>query len=140
LRRRIHETTPEAAAVRALLFILTAEKAADERTCVALRNLGRLRALHKPPISDVKRLVREQDALLRFDIENAMAAAAAVLRDGGTGTLLEDIRCAVTAAGPLEDETRMRFERLQRMLIGAESPEKSTARSEPAALTGTDGE
>ena len=49
LRRQIMETTPEAAALRALLFILAAEKAADERTCIALRNLSRLRALHKPP-------------------------------------------------------------------------------------------
>jgi hypothetical protein len=64
-----------------------------------------------------------------------MAAAAAVLREGGTGTLLEDIRCVVTAAGPLEEETLMRFERLQRMLMGAESAEKSSARSEPAAPT-----
>jgi Protein of unknown function (DUF3141) len=127
LRRQIHETTPDAAALRALLFILTAEKAADERTCIALRNLSRLRALHKPPIGDIKRLVREQDALLRFDMENAMAVAAAVLREVGTGTLLDDIRRVATAAGPLEGETRTRFEQLQRMLIGAESPEKSTA-------------
>jgi len=140
LRRQIHQTTPEAAALRALLFILAAEKAADERTCSALRNLRRLRALHKPPIGDIKRLVREQDALLRFDMENAMAAAGAGLRGAGTATLLDDIRSVVTAAGPLEGETLMRFERLQRMLIGAESPEKFTARSEPAARTGTDGE
>jgi len=124
LRRRIQETTPEAAALRALLFILTAEKAADERTCIALRNLSRLRALDKPAIDDIKRRVREQDALLRFDMENAMAAAAAVLREMGTGTLLDDIRCVVTAAGPLEGETRMRFERLQRMLMG---PAEATA-------------
>ena len=66
-----------------------------------------------------------------------MATAAAGLREvGSTRTLLDDIRSVVTAAGPLEGETLMRFERLQRMLIGAESPEKSTARSEPAALTG----
>jgi Protein of unknown function (DUF3141) len=134
LRRQIDETTPEAAALRTLLFILTAEKAADERTCIALRNLSRVRALHKQPIGAIKRLVREQDALLRFDMENAMAAAAAVLREVDRGTILGDIRRVATAAGPLEGETLTRFEQLQRMLIGAESPEKSIAGSEPAVL------
>ena len=136
LRRQIDETTPEAAALRVLLFILSADKAADERTCIALRNLSRLRALHKPSIGDIKRLVREQDALLRFDMKNAMAATAAVLREVGTGTLLDDIRRVVTAAGPLEGETLTRFEKLQRMLVGAERPENSRAQSGPAAMKG----
>jgi hypothetical protein len=135
LRRQINEVTPETAALRALLFILAAEKAVDERTGNALRNLSRLRALHKPPIGDIKRHVREQDALLRFDMEKAMATATAVLREVGTGSLLDDIQRVVTAAGPLEGETLTRFERLQLMLIGAENPEKPAAPSEPAALT-----
>jgi hypothetical protein len=67
-------------------------------------------------------------------MENAMAAAAAVLRKTGADTLLDDIRRVVTAAGPLEGETLTRFERLQQMLIGADRPESSTARTEPPAL------
>jgi Protein of unknown function (DUF3141) len=133
LRRQIYEITPETAVLRALLFVLTAEKAVDERTGIALRNLSRLRELHQQPIGDIKRHVREQDALLRFDMENAMAVAAAVLSELGTDTLIEEIRGVATAAGPLEGETLIRFERLRQILIGAEGP-KSTARSEPAAL------
>lgn len=114
LRRRIDEVTPGTAALRVLLFILAAERVADERTSMALRNLSRLRGLSKPPIGEIKRLVREQDTLLRFDLDSAMAAAVTVLREANCDTLLGDIQRVATSAGPLEGETLKRFEQLRR--------------------------
>jgi Protein of unknown function (DUF3141) len=133
LRRQIDEVTSETAFLRALLFILTAENRVDERSFVALQNLRRVRGRRKHPIGDVKRHVREQTALLRFDAEDAITAAAAALREVGPGTLLDDVQDIVTAAGPLEGEPLKRFERLQRLLAGADSLVKPKARQDPSA-------
>ncbi len=105
----------EEAIVRALLFVLQAERRFDERVAAAFRNHAERRAL--PALEDLKRIVLDQAALLRIDKEQAIESLPILVPTiGNRRELLQFVTELVDVVGPPDTATRNCLERLAQVL------------------------
>jgi hypothetical protein len=116
LRNKMDKGGPREAAIRALLYVRTAENAADERGFEVLR---RIRAEHggKTTLSQFKDEVRDQYLMLLVDEQRALETIPVVLKgsEGEAPTLLEFIRKVATAGGRLNEEGQRRLAQVEEL-------------------------
>jgi hypothetical protein len=130
LRARIGEGGLREAGLRALLYVLMPQRAADERSFNLLR---RMRDEHGGGISlaEFKAMVRDQGFMLLLDPERALAALPRLLAGGSAGqihALLEDVRRVAAASGPLGPEATTRLETVARIFEAAARVRPAEAR------------
>ncbi|HSP19636.1 MAG TPA: DUF3141 domain-containing protein, partial [Myxococcaceae bacterium] len=104
------------AAIRALVYVVKPEGSADERgfsTFSALRKARR--AEERLPLTELKRILKEQFALVSLDEERAIEALPALLPTSveRRREALDLVRKMVTARGTLSPEARRRLRRVE---------------------------
>ena len=134
LQARMDKGGPREAAIRALIYVCMPGKAVDERTFEVLR---RIRNEHgaKKTLPEFKQDLREQYLLVKLDENRAISLIPELLKgheDKGP-QLLEYVRQAATASGPLGEEAQQRMARLERLFISP--PEARQSGNKPAAST-----
>lgn len=104
------------AIVRALLFVLQGEGQFDERVAVAFRELylQRSHLTHE----DLKRIVRNQAAVLQLDEQQAINTLSALVpeKQGRRAELLEIVTAVINTTGTADKTTRARLDRLAEAL------------------------
>ncbi|MGO4673913.1 DUF3141 domain-containing protein [Bosea sp. 2YAB26] len=116
LAQRVGRVSAKIAILRAVMYVLAARGGIDERIFAVLRRLhSKHQKLDGMTLQQFKLNVREQFFMLRFDGEAAVAAIATVLQTETPHLSLEEFHDILTAAGPLEGEALVRFERISRM-------------------------
>jgi hypothetical protein len=124
LQTRMDKGGPREAAIRALIYVCMPGKVVDERTFEVLR---RIRNEHgaKKTLAEFKQDLREQYLLIKLDETRAIALIPELLKgheDEGP-QLMEYVRQAATAGGPLGEESQRRMAKLERLFISP-SPAK----------------
>jgi hypothetical protein len=118
---------PVEAKFRALLYVLAADRALDERSAFALRKAAP--ELAELSVDEVKRIVREQFFALLLDREHALRMLPSMVpADDQRKTLLTELRAILDVAGsPTPEMTR-------RLAHVAASLEQRPARPQPVAV------
>jgi pimeloyl-ACP methyl ester carboxylesterase len=134
LQTRMDKGGPREAAIRALVYVCMPGKAVDERTFEVLR---RIRIEHgaKKTLAEFKEDLREQYLLVKLDKNRAIALIPELLKgheDKGP-QLLEYVREAATAGGPMGEEAQQRLTQLERLFIS--TPPVKQAGNKPATST-----
>jgi hypothetical protein len=121
LKARVGEGGLYEAAIRALLYVGRAHGGADERSFLAMRH-SRERQGVGLRLEEFKRIVREQLFMLRLDESAALAALPAMLPDDrkARAEALAGIREVVEAVGPMGEEARARFARIEVIFTGGD--------------------
>jgi hypothetical protein len=115
------------ALARAVLYVVAAERALDERCAHALY-AARRDLLHLP-IDQYKTLVRDQFFVLLLERERAVEALATMVREAGQrAELLKRTTAIIGAGDPPTAEARERIARLEKLLVAP-----VTKRMAPAA-------
>lgn len=118
-RDSIAEGTAFDAKIRAILYVLSADRIFDERSTRALCKVfadGKGREAES-----VKGIVRDQFFALQLDRELALEALPAMVTDAqARQSLLADVRDVLDAAGAPTPESQMRLQKLTDLLKGGE--------------------
>jgi hypothetical protein len=133
-RADIGKGGPIEAKFRALLYVLEADRAFDERSAFAIRTAApELAAL---PEDEVKRIARIQFFALQLDREQAVRALASMAaRDDDRRNLIAELREIVDAAGSPTPETARRMAVVAGVLgrAAASAPKRVAVMSKTAA-------
>ncbi|MFO7620465.1 MAG: DUF3141 domain-containing protein [Bacteroidales bacterium] len=116
LRNKMDKGGPREGAIRALLYVRTAENAADERGFEVLRRI-RAEQGGKTTISKFKGEVRDQYLMLLLDEQRALETIPILLKknEGEAQQLLKFVRKVVTAGGPLHEEGQRRLAKVEKL-------------------------
>jgi hypothetical protein len=124
LRARMAEGGVREALLRALIWVLLPSRRADERAFATIRRLREAYGPRTLPLSDFKRIVREQFFMLLVDEAQALATLPALLPPDparrAQGFAL--IRSVVAAAGDLPKPDAERLAAIERIFAGAPDP------------------
>ena len=121
VKRRIQELRdgmdkggPREAVIRSIIYVRMPENAPDERAFAALNRIRKEHATDMP-LSDLKRLMREQCSMLLIDESRALETIPALLKghEENASQLLEAIRAVVTAKGQLSEPLKKRMARIE---------------------------
>lgn len=116
------------AKIRALLYVLSAERVLDERSAFALGKV--ITEVKDLDIEAIKRVVRAQFFALQLEGERALQALASMVTGAkARRELLAEVRAVIAAAGTPTPETELRLERLAEVL------QASGRRGGPAATS-----
>jgi hypothetical protein len=131
-RADIAKGGPIEAKLRALLYVLNADRAFDERSAFAIRTAA-------PELGDLshdelKTIVREQFFALLLDRAHAVASIADMVPDeADRRKLLSETAAIVDAAGAPTPETTQRIESIAKLLGDSASPKRVGLAARPAA-------
>lgn len=118
------------AKLRALLYVLGADRAFDERSAFAIRTVAP--DLGQIPLADIKRLVREQFFALQLDQKQAVKTLPAMVPDAAqSASLLNEVQAIVDAAGAPTPETTQRLQAIASLLGEGLPPAKIAAPPRP---------
>src|SRR3984893_11064976 len=109
------------AAVRALIYVRLPEGKVDERGFAALKQISsELPAAKRVGFVRFKEIVKEQYLILLLDPERAIAALPKLLPDDRQQCqgILALVRRVLASRGPLPEEGRRRFERIEAIFAG----------------------
>ena len=109
------------AAVRALIYVRLPEGKVDERGFAALKQIsGELAPAKRVGFVRFKEIVKEQYLILLLDAERAIAALPKLLPDDRQQSqeTLALVRRVLASRGPLPEEGRRRFERIEAIFAG----------------------
>ena len=121
------------ALARAVLYVVAAERALDDRSALAL-NIARQK-LMRLSLEAFKELVRDQFFVLLVERERAIGVLGSLVpEEDARKELLEQVNAIVGAAGPLTPAERVRIDRLSQvlsassaMLLPRPTPRRATA-------------
>jgi hypothetical protein len=109
------------AAVRALIYVRLPEGKVDERGFAALKQIsGELAPAKRVGFVRFKEIVKEQYLILLLDAERAIAALPKLLPEDRQQSqeTLALVRRVLASRGPLPEEGRRRFERIEAIFAG----------------------
>jgi hypothetical protein len=121
LEGRFEMGGPEDAALRALIYIRSAEGSIDERGFAVLEQIRASRpAARRVSLARFKEILREQYLLVRLDEERALGALPKMLGDDDAArkATLDVLHRVLAARGDLSDEEKRRLTRVE-ALFGA---------------------
>jgi hypothetical protein len=124
LERQIDQGGPMEAAVRALLYVRMPGRSADERSFLAIKEIGSLLpAKDRVGLVRFKKIMREQFLILKLDQERAIAALPRLLpKDADERAMwLSALRRICTARGEPTEEIRRRLQQIE-AIFAAEAP------------------
>jgi pimeloyl-ACP methyl ester carboxylesterase len=134
LQTRMDKGGPREAAIRALIYVCMPGKAVDERTFEVLR---RIRSEHgaKKTLPEFKQDLREQYLLIKLDENRAVTLIPELLKghENECPQLLEYVRQAATAGGPLGEEAQKRLAQIELLFVSP--PPVKQPGNKPAAST-----
>jgi hypothetical protein len=134
-RADIAKGGPLEAKLRALLYVLEADRAFDERSAFAIRTAAP--DIADVPLAEIKRTVREQFFALQLDQQQAVNALPALVPDAAQrAALLKEVQAIVDAAGTPTPETARRLQSLASLLGQKPVPAQIAAAPQPAATKG----
>jgi hypothetical protein len=124
LERQIDQGGPMESAVRALLYVRMPGRSADERSFLAIKEIGSLLpAKDRVGLVRFKKIMREQFLILKLDQERAIAALPRLLpKDADERAMwLSALRRICTARGEPTEEIRRRLQQIE-AIFAAEAP------------------
>ncbi len=137
LRAKMEKGGPREAAIRALLYVQMAEKAADEREFERLRLIRKKHGEQKT-LAEFKLDLREQYLMLLLDEQRALEAIPVLLQghEKEASLLLEYLREVVTADGEVSEEGQRRLLRMERLFAPRPMAETGEARPRKGSAKG----
>jgi len=135
LRAKMDTGGPREAAMRALLYVGMAERAADERGFEMLRRIRQKHGAQKP-LAEFKQDLREQYLMLLLDEGRALEAIPMMLNghEKEALLLLDYLREITTARGELSEEGQRRLKKMEQLFASsfpAESGEAHPRKNPP---------
>lgn len=112
------------AVLRALLWIRLPTREADERSFAVIRRLRREYGVQALPLSEFKRIVRQQFFMLLIDEARAIETLPALLPDSADlrAEAFAMLHAVVTSVGEMSSDVRSRLLAMEQVFLAGEAP------------------